>query len=113
MCVGDERVRVDIIGCCEIVQVAHIPTLNHLSDLFKITYLCDTSENALSYCPMKVVEDRPAIPRRPEELCSSLEVDVVLIANSYAYHAVDAILGLETDEARMRLSMPNAGPGAS
>ena len=88
-------VRVGIIGCGEIVQVAHIPTLNLLSDLFTITYLCDVSNDALAHCAKRVVGKPPATTRFPQELCSSPDVDVVLIANGDAYHAVHAILGLQ------------------
>ena len=88
-------VRVGIIGCGEIAQVVHIPTLNLMSDFFRITYLCDVSDDALSHCADKIPGERPATTRSAEDLCSSADVDVVLIANSDAYHAIHAILGLK------------------
>jgi predicted dehydrogenase len=91
-------VRVGIIGCGEVVQVVHLPTLTLMADLFQITYLCDASDDALAHCAKKVAAEPPKTTRMPEELCSSPDVDVVLIANSDAYHAAHAILGLEHDK---------------
>ncbi|PVH72482.1 NAD(P)-binding protein [Cadophora sp. DSE1049] len=87
-------VRVGVIGCGEIVQVAHIPTLGFLSDRFQITYLCDVSDQALAYCQSKVIGGKPKTTRSAEELCASPEVDVVLIANSDAFHAVHTVTAL-------------------
>jgi hypothetical protein len=87
---------VGIIGCGEITQVAHIPTLGFLSDYFQITYLCDVSYDTLEHCKNKVVGGRiPKTTRDPEELAASTDVDVVLIANSDAYHALHAIIDLK------------------
>lgn len=46
--------NVGLIGCGEIAQVAHIPTLGFLNDYFKITYLCDVSEDSLKHCAAKI-----------------------------------------------------------
>ncbi|KAI1088322.1 hypothetical protein F5B19DRAFT_432297 [Rostrohypoxylon terebratum] len=87
--------RVGIIGCGEIAQVAHIPNINFLSHLFRTTYLCDISKDALSYCSTKVNGSVPKTTTDPEVLCSSDEVDVVLIANADAYHVEHGILALK------------------
>jgi predicted dehydrogenase len=79
-------------------KVAHIPTLNLLSDYFQVTYLCDISTNALEHCKRKVTGPPPKITKSAEELCSSIEVDAVLVCNATVYHAEHAILALENDK---------------
>ncbi|KAL1845248.1 hypothetical protein VTK73DRAFT_794 [Phialemonium thermophilum] len=100
--VGENRngriLRVGIIGCGEISQVAHIPNFNFLSHLFQITYLCDISQQALEHCAKKVQGAPPAVTVDPEQLCSSPEVDVVLIANANAYHVEHGLLALKHDK---------------
>lgn len=78
--------------------MAHIPTLNHLSDYFAITYLCDVSRQALEHCAQKVTGNTPKTTTDAEELCSSREVDCVLVANATAFHATHAILALKHDK---------------
>jgi predicted dehydrogenase len=88
-------VRIGIIGCGEIAQVVHIPTLGHLSAFFRITYLCDVSKGALEHSKAKVLGAPPATTTDPAELCNSPDVDVVFVVNSDAYHAEHAILALK------------------
>ncbi|KAM0328863.1 hypothetical protein ACHAQA_005279 [Verticillium albo-atrum] len=87
--------RVGIIGCGEISQIAHIPIVNALSDLFQTTYLCDISQNALAHCARRVQGPTPKTTTNAEELCASPDVDVVIVANADAYHAPHAILALK------------------
>ncbi|PSN66002.1 NAD(P)-binding protein [Corynespora cassiicola Philippines] len=87
-------VRVGLIGCGEIAQVVHIPTLTFMGKYFKITYLCDKSAEALKLCASRV----PGAARTTKdasELCSSSEVDAVFVVNSDEYHAEHAILALK------------------
>lgn len=87
---------VGIVDCGEITQVAHIPTLSFLADLFRVTYLCAVSEGAFEALPAKGFWHRlPETTRNAAQLCASADVDVVLVANSDEYHAVHAILALE------------------
>ncbi|KAM0549943.1 hypothetical protein ACHAPJ_009190 [Fusarium lateritium] len=96
---SDARIfRVGIIGCGEISQVAHIPNINFLSHKFRTTYLCDISKQALAYCSTKVQGGTPKTTIDPKELCSSPDVDVVLIANADAYHVEHGILALQNDK---------------
>ena len=90
--------RVGLIGCGELAQVVHIPTLSFLSDCFRITYLCDVSKQALSHCESKVLRGRPEITSDPRKLCASSNVDVVFVISSDEYHAEHAILALEHDK---------------
>jgi predicted dehydrogenase len=90
--------RVGIIGCGEVAQVIHIPTLNFLSDRYRITYLCDVSQQALAHCAKKIPGAAPTTTTDAEELCSSPDVDLVLICNANAYHVEHGILALKNDK---------------
>lgn len=90
--------RVGIIGCGEISQVAHIPNLNHMSDKFTTTYLCDVSQQALAHCASKVAPKTPKTTADAEELCASDDVDVVLVASADAFHVPHALLALKHDK---------------
>ncbi|KAL8366105.1 hypothetical protein RB595_004736 [Gaeumannomyces hyphopodioides] len=92
---GGPILRVGIIGCGEISQVAHIPNINLLSHLFRTTYLCDISQQALAHCAGRVTGVvTPGTTTDAAELCASPDVDVVLIANADAYHVEHGILAL-------------------
>ncbi|KAF6830844.1 oxidoreductase [Colletotrichum musicola] len=90
--------RVGIIGCGEITQVAHIPNINFLSHRFQTTYLCDISQQALQHCSRKVQGGTPKTTTDASELCASPDVDVVVIANADAYHVEHGILALKNDK---------------
>lgn len=90
--------RVGIIGCGEITQVAHIPNINFLSHRFRTTYLCDISQQALQHCSRKVQGGTPKTTTDASELCASPDVDVVVIANADAYHVEHGILALKNDK---------------
>jgi predicted dehydrogenase len=87
--------RIGIIGCGEVAQVAHIPNLNFLSHKFLITYLCDISEDALAHCARMVQGGQPKTTVNAEVLCASDDVDVVLICNADEYHVPHGILALK------------------
>lgn len=84
-----------MIRCGEITQVAHIPTLGFLSDYFQITYLCDISQDSLDHCQKKVIGPTPKTSRNAEDLCASPDVDLVMIANSDAFHVPHALMALQ------------------
>lgn len=90
----DAILRVGIIGCGEVAQVAHIPNFNFLSHKFRITYLCDISKDALEHCSKMVQGGPPKTTTNAEELCSSEDVDVVLVCNRDEYHVPHGILAL-------------------
>ncbi|RKL47635.1 hypothetical protein BFJ72_g1867 [Fusarium proliferatum] len=95
---SDRILRIGIIGCGEISQVAHIPNMNFLSHKYQTTYLCDISKQALAHCTTRVQGGTPKTTTNAEELCSSPDVDVVLIANADAYHVEHGILALKNDK---------------
>jgi predicted dehydrogenase len=91
-------VNIGIIGCGEVSQVIHIPTLNHMSDFYKITYLCDISPGALAFCSQKVINHIPKTTVDAGELCQSPDVDVVFVANADEYHVLHTLLALKYDK---------------
>lgn len=99
MCAPETRKKINIglIGCGEIGQVVHIPTLLFMHNYFRITYLCDVSEAALKHAAQKI-PNNPRTTRDPAELCASGDVDAVIVANSDEYHAAHAILALQHDK---------------
>ncbi|KAH8688213.1 hypothetical protein BGZ61DRAFT_40211 [Ilyonectria robusta] len=98
MSAGNRILGVGVIGCGEVAQVIHIPTLGFLSDRFRVTYLCDVSDNALEHAKSKVVGGVAKTTRDPKELCASPDVDVVFVVNSTEYHADHAILALQSNK---------------
>jgi predicted dehydrogenase len=89
--------NIGLIGCGEVAQVIHIPTLSFMSAWFRITYLCDVSPGALSHC-VAMLHGTAKTTRDPAELAASPDVDAVLVASSDEYHAAHAILALEHDK---------------
>ncbi|SPJ71026.1 uncharacterized protein FTOL_00754 [Fusarium torulosum] len=87
-------INVGIIGCGEVSQVVHIPTLAFMSSWFHITYLCDISVESLRYCATKLNGDVQTTCDATE-LCSSNRVDAIIIATSDEYHASHCILALQ------------------
>lgn len=91
-------IRIGMIGCGEIAQVVHIPAFGFMSDYYQITYLCDISEESLNHCANKVAGTRPKTTTNAEELCSSPEVDAVIVCNATAFHHTHAILALNNNK---------------
>ncbi|EGY17041.1 myo-inositol 2-dehydrogenase [Verticillium dahliae VdLs.17] len=65
-----------------------------MSSWFRITYLCDFSEAALKHCAAKI-PGTVKTTRNPELLCTSEDVDVILVASSDEYHAEHALAALK------------------
>ncbi|KXJ96066.1 hypothetical protein Micbo1qcDRAFT_231189 [Microdochium bolleyi] len=88
--------NIGLIGCGEVSQAIHIPTLLAMRARFRITYLCDVSPSALAHCAAGIPTNGAGIrtTRDPEELCGSPEVDAVLVATSDEYHAAHAVVAL-------------------
>ncbi len=87
-----QRIRIGIIGCGEVAQIIHWPTLGQLSDQYEVTALCDVSPVILEQLGgLWNIENLTTDHR---ELISRTDVDAVLVANPNAFHAeatMDAI----------------------
>ncbi|ORY17061.1 hypothetical protein BCR34DRAFT_634366 [Clohesyomyces aquaticus] len=87
--------NVGIIGLGEVAQVCHIHTLNNLSSHYRISYLCDVSQQAIEHFVEKVAGATPKTTSNPQELIASPNVDVVVVCNANAFHPAQAILALQ------------------
>ena len=103
------RIRVGVVGCGEVTQIIHLPTLSQLADRYEVTALCDISHTVLHG-----VADLWGIARRCtdlRELVAAPDVDVVLVANPDAYHAdaaLTAIAAARTCSSRSRCASVRA-----
>ena len=88
-----QRLRIGIVGCGEVTQIIHLPTLYQLGDLFTVTALCDVSESVLAG-----MGKAWGIATRLldfEDLIALDTVDAVLLANPNVYHAPMTIAALQ------------------
>src|SRR5919204_2445025 len=86
------RVRVGVIGCGEVAQIIHLPTLSQLADRFEVTALCDISRTVLDG-----VGDLWGVDRRVtdyHELVALSDVDAVLVCNPDPFHADAALAAI-------------------
>jgi len=74
----EKILRVGIVGCGEIAQVAHLPLLTEMPN-FKVTALCDLSEKILQY--LGAMYHVGNLYTDFEDLVKSEEVDIVLVTN--------------------------------
>jgi predicted dehydrogenase len=79
-----QRLRVGIVGCGEVTQIMHLPSLAFLAEQFSVTALCDVSDHVL-----QSVGDRWQVAKRYldyGELLAQDDVDAVLVASPDVYH---------------------------
>ncbi len=79
-----KQYRVGIVGCGEVAQIVHLPSLYRLSDRFQVTALCDVSRKVLDG-----VGDHWQVANRfvdYRQLVEQPDVDAVLVSNPHAYH---------------------------
>jgi predicted dehydrogenase len=87
-----QRLRIGVIGCGEISQIVHLPTLRELSDLFEVTALADPSAMVLEILGRQWPQ--AARLTNDDDLLSRSDVDAVLVANHHVYHAETTIRAL-------------------
>ena len=87
-----KAIRVGVVGCGEVAQVIHLPTLRDLSELFEVSALCDVSGPVLE----RVGDQWPSARRYldPHLLIDDNRVDAILIANPHVYHAATALAAM-------------------
>lgn len=87
-----QRLRIGIVGCGEVTQIIHLPSLRHLAEQFVVTALCDVSDAVL-----QAVGEQWQVPKRYRDygdLIAQDDVDAVLVANPDAYHAQVALAAI-------------------
>jgi predicted dehydrogenase len=87
-----QRLRIGIVGCGEVAQIIHLPSLAFLGERFEVTALCDVSDQVL-----QTVGDQWHVPKRHRDyrdLVAQSDVDAVLVANPDAYHAEVALAAI-------------------
>lgn len=87
-----KQIRVGIVGCGEVTQIMHWPSLYQLSELFEVTALCEVSQSVLEVLGRYWNVKQLFTDHR--ELVAYSDVDAVLVAAPNAFHAevtLDAI----------------------
>jgi predicted dehydrogenase len=89
---SSRKIRVGIVGCGEVTQIMHWPSLFQLADRFEVMALCDVSAPVLA--ELGRLWNIGSLATNHRELVTGQDVDAVLIANPNAFHAevvLDAI----------------------
>jgi predicted dehydrogenase len=86
------KLRIGMVGCGEVTQIMHWPSLYQLADRYEVTALCDLSPVILK--ELGKLWRVEALTTDHRQLVSRPDVDAVLVANPNAFHAevtLDAI----------------------
>ncbi|HEX3444164.1 MAG TPA: Gfo/Idh/MocA family oxidoreductase [Chthoniobacterales bacterium] len=89
---ANRKIKVGIVGCGEVTQIMHWPSLFQLADRFEVRALCDVSAPVLA--ELGRLWNIGSLATNHRELVTRQNVDAVLIANPNAFHAevvLDAI----------------------
>ena len=79
------RIRVGIVGCGEVTQIMHWPSLYQLGDKFEVTALCDVSPLILE--ELGKLWNVRTLTTNHRDLVARSDVDAILVANPNAFHA--------------------------
>jgi predicted dehydrogenase len=86
------KIRIGMVGCGEVSQIIHWPSLYHLADRYEVTALCDVSPVILEQ--LGKLWNVETLTTDHRQLVTRPDVDAVLVANPNAFHAevtLDAI----------------------
>jgi predicted dehydrogenase len=86
------KLRIGMVGCGEVSQIVHWPSLYQLADRYEVTALCDVSPVILEQ--LGKLWNVEAVTTDHRQLVNRSDVDAVLVANPNAFHAevtLDAI----------------------
>jgi predicted dehydrogenase len=81
--------NVGIIGLGEVAQVIHLPVLESLPQLYRISAICDISPKLVAHLGEKYRVDNQYT--KASELVKQEDLDIVFVLNSDEYHAECAI----------------------
>jgi predicted dehydrogenase len=79
------RIKIGIVGCGEVTQIMHWPSLSQLAELYEVTALCDISPLVLETLGKRW--NVGALTTDHRELVGRPDVDAVLVASPHAFHA--------------------------
>jgi predicted dehydrogenase len=82
---GRRTLRVGMVGCGEVTQIMHWPSLRQLNALYEVTALCDISPVVLE--TLGKYWNVSSLTTDHRELVSRADVDAVLVASPHAFHA--------------------------
>jgi predicted dehydrogenase len=88
----ERKINVGIVGCGEVTQIMHWPSLQQLADLYEVVALCDISPLVLESLARQW--NIGILTTDYRELVSRPEVEAVLIANPNAFHAEVALAAI-------------------
>ncbi|MBI5117861.1 Gfo/Idh/MocA family oxidoreductase [Candidatus Poribacteria bacterium] len=99
----DNRVRVGFVGCGEAIQALHIPAVNSLASLYRISACSDSSAEV-----MQEVSTRTGARAisNPLDLIDDPNVDVVVIATPDSYHADFALAACKAKKKAVLVEKP-------
>src|SRR5262249_38794253 len=87
-----QRLRIGIVGCGEVTQIMHLPSLAQLAEQFAVAALCDVSDTVLQTVGAQWPVLKPF--RDSHDLVAQNDVATVLVANPDAYHAEVALAAI-------------------
>ncbi|MBV8098186.1 MAG: Gfo/Idh/MocA family oxidoreductase [Verrucomicrobia bacterium] len=79
------KINIGIVGCGEVTQIMHWPSLSQLAELYEVTALCDISPLVLETLGKRWNVGALATDHR--ELVGRSDIDAVLVASPHAFHA--------------------------